>query len=45
MRQCRCKDVELVVRMRQREKFWWYALGLVVFPGEEQANEIMRGLR
>jgi len=31
--------------MRQKEKFWWDAFGVVVFLGEEQGNEIMRGLR
>lgn len=36
MRQYRCNDVVLVVRMRQKEKFWWYAFGVVVFLGEEQ---------
>lgn len=30
MRQCRCNDVELVARMRQKEKCWWYAFGVVV---------------
>lgn len=35
----------LVIQMRQKEKFWWDAFGVVVFLGEEQGNEIMRGLR
>ena len=45
MRQGRCNDVMLVVQMRQKEKFRWDAFGVVVFLGEEQGNEIMRGLR
>jgi len=45
MRRCRCSDVMLEVRMRQKEKCWWCWFGVVVFLGEERASEIMRGLR
>lgn len=44
MRRCRYNDVIMVVRMRQKEKLWWYSFGVVVFLGED-GNEIMRGLR